>query len=86
MNDPHPDFDSLAPPRDQQFLSMGYAGQILQVMPAQLKVLMLECNVRFAKVVDGVGYLLVEDAETLAAKCRDIRKEMHDVSQSAKYN
>jgi hypothetical protein len=76
------DFDDLAPDRDWQFVSLGSMCGLLQCLPAQLKVLMEATDVRFALVLDGVGYLRVADAETVAAKCRDCWKELADVSSS----
>ena len=79
-------FDHLAPPGDKQFVSMGYVMQLLQIMPAQLKTLMESAKVRFSQTVDGIGYLSVADAELVAAKCIDVRKEIHDTVQAAKHN
>jgi hypothetical protein len=81
-----PDFDDYAPPRDKQFVSMWHVCQLLQILPGQLRVLMDDCRVKFAQVVDGVGYLLVADAEAIARKCGDVRKEIHDVLESAENN
>jgi hypothetical protein len=79
-------FDEFAPPRDQQFVGMAYVMQLLQIMPAQLKTLMEETNVKFAQTVDGVGLFLIADAERLAAKCRDVRAEISGKLNAAKSN
>ena len=74
------DLEHLAPSRDHQFVSMGFLCQLLQVNLGQLRTLMEECEIKFARVVDGIGYFCVADAEAVAAKCRDVRKEIHEVS------
>jgi hypothetical protein len=79
-------FDHLAPSRDDQYLSMGMVCQVLQCVPGQLRVLMEDCDIKFAEVRDGIGWLLVEDAERIAEKCRDVRKEIHDAAESYKTN
>ena len=79
-------FEEFSPAPERCIISMGCLMQLLQIMPAQLKVLMEQCDVKFSQLVDGVGYLTVDDAEKVAEKCRDHVKEMHDVCESAKYN
>lgn len=81
-----PDFDDFAPNRDQQFVSMGYICQLLQILPGQLKVLMQDCEIKFSQVLDGVGYLSIADAESVAEKCCEVRKEISDVAESYKTN
>jgi hypothetical protein len=80
------DFDQLAPERDQQFCSLGFICQLLQIVPTQLQVLMEDSGLRFAMVLDGIGYLTVADAERLAEKCRDVRQEIHDTLEAAEWN
>jgi hypothetical protein len=80
------DLDHLAPEPDRQFVSVGFIGQLLQILPGQLRVLMEESDIKFALVLDGVGYLSVADAATVAAKCRDVRQEIHDSLSAAKRN
>jgi hypothetical protein len=79
-------FDHLAPERSEQFLSMGFVCQHLQILPGQLRVLMEDTGVKFSQVVDGIGYLSIADAEAVAAKCVEVRKEIHDVVTSHERN
>ena len=79
-------FDHLAPSRDEQYLSMGFVCQVLQCVPGQLKVLMEDIDVKFAMILDGIGYVCVEDAERIAERCRDIRKEIDSVATSHERN
>jgi len=72
------DLDHLAPHRDRQFVSIGYVCGLLQIMPAQLATLMEDCDIHFAQVVDGCGFLLVEDAERVAEKARDVYREISE--------
>ncbi len=79
-------FDHLAPARDRQLVSVGYLCGLLQILPGQLRVLMEDCEVKFAEVRDGVGYVLVADAETLAAKNNELREEIRAVETSFERN
>jgi hypothetical protein len=81
-----PDMDHLAPDNHEQYVSMGFICQLLQILPGQLKVLCEECEVKFALVLDGVPYLRLKDSEQVAAMCRDVRKEICEKLESAKNN
>lgn len=81
-----PDLDHLAPDQEWRYVSTGFLCQLLQIVPGQLATLMEAAEVRFALVLDGVGYLMVRDAEAVAAKVRDIRNEIAEVSESAESN
>jgi hypothetical protein len=81
-----PDFDDFAPDRDKQFCSMGFVCQLLQILPGQLRVLMEDCEIKFSQVVDGIGFLSVADTETVAKKCRDIRKEICETIEATPNN
>lgn len=74
-----PSFEDYAPDRSQQFVGTGTLCQHLQVLPGQLRVLMDSTGVKFAMILDGVGYVRVADAERLAAKCRDTRKAIAEI-------
>lgn len=80
------EFDGLTPNASQQFVSMGYLCGLLQILPGQLKVLMEAADVRFAQIVDGVGYLTVTDATTVAEKCREVRAEIESAVTSHERN
>lgn len=81
-----PDFENLIHHSAPRLASMGLLMQTLRIFPGQLKVLMEDGGIKFAQVVDGVGYVTVADAEKIATMVRDIYKEIHDVQESAKYN
>ena len=60
------DLERFCPPRDRQYVSVGSVCGLLQLMPAELAVLMDGAQVRFALVLDGCGYLSISDAELVA--------------------
>src|SRR5262245_59268520 len=78
------DFSEFEPPRSEQFISTGYMLGLLQIMPAQLRLLMREAKVSFARSVDGQGQLSIFDAEKVAAKCRDLNMEIHGAIQKVR--
>lgn len=81
-----PECDHLAPDRDRQFISLGHFCGMFQILPSQLRGLMEDCGVSFSEVRDGIGYLTIPDAEKVGTKCRDILREISEVSQSAESN
>jgi hypothetical protein len=80
------DFQHLIPGPDRQLVSTGFVCQLLQILPKQMYVLMEDCEIQFQQIVDGVGFLLLADAERVAEKCGDVRKEIHDKLSAAKDN
>jgi hypothetical protein len=83
-------FSDFAPEPSQQLVSIGMLCQHLQVMPRQLKILLDEVQsvraVKFAQVVDGVGYFSVTDAELLADLMGKVKAEVQSSVQAAPNN
>lgn len=73
-------FEDFQPGRDQQFVSTGKLCNLCSILPGQLRVLMENKNIRFAMILDGVGYVTVDDAEMLAARCNEIREEIRNAA------
>ncbi|QDT54771.1 hypothetical protein Pan44_28080 [Caulifigura coniformis] len=73
-------FQQFAPADDMQFLSMGGLCGMLGLLPAQICVVMQETGIKFAMVLNTVGYFTVKDAETIANRCSSLKKELADAA------
>jgi hypothetical protein len=71
-------FEDFQPSRDQQFVSAGNLCGLMQILPGQLGVLMEDRRIRFGMILDGVGYLTVDDAEIIGERLKEIRQELTD--------
>lgn len=64
------------PPIDKQFFGPGYACQLLQVTPGQLKVLLEETGIRFAVMLDNVPLIDGVGMQKLVDKANELRAEI----------
>ncbi|MCC7084840.1 MAG: hypothetical protein IT427_07525 [Pirellulales bacterium] len=80
------EFDHLAPPRQRQLVSIGFLCQLLQCLPGQICTLMEDSDIFFAQTVDGIGFVSLPDAERIAEKCRDVRREIEAAKTSHQRN
>jgi hypothetical protein len=65
---------------------MGYLCGTLKILPGHLKVLMEAKNVKFSHIIDGVGYLNVVDAITVAEECVRVVEEISSAVTSHERN
>jgi hypothetical protein len=80
------DINQFAPPKEHRFYGPAAVCGTLSITPGQLAVLMEAAGVRFARIIDHVPYVDGNGFDAIAAKCRDVRKEIHDVLESAEHN
>lgn len=82
MNTDHP---LLANDPKRNFYSLGYALQILQCLPGQLRVLMEDAQVEWHSTIDGVPYLDGERMQKVVDSYKRVANEI-EAAQNAVQN
>lgn len=72
----------LFPDRSKFLYSLGKSCELLQVVPAQLHLLMQKTGVSFVLVVDDTGFLSADDLLACAKLAGEIRDEIADAQQT----
>jgi hypothetical protein len=80
MNTSHP---LLANDPNRNFYSVGYACQVLQVLPTQLMVLMQAVGVEVDMTIDGVVYLSGDQMQKVVDECTRVRAEIENAQEFA---
>ena len=79
-------FNSIAPPREEQWYSLGHCCVFFNCNPGQLEVLMHDAGVSFRRMVDTVFYINGHDLQKLTDAFNRIVTEINDVAESAANN
>lgn len=74
------------PEATEQFYSLGYVCQYLQVTPGQVCVLLEATETKFVRVIDDVPYLDGSGFAEVVHKAREVIQEIEEFAASAELN